>query len=105
MKDWIAKSCLIDCTDSNALGIGFIVDQDGYIATCAHLICKNRKSLGKQLSATVISRIPVILGDGARYEATPYHVDLAIDLAIIKIEAKNKLPFFQLEPYENLEEF
>lgn len=60
-------------------GSGVILTEDGYIATCAHVV-NGAKSL------------TVTLNDDVSYEASIVGVDTRNDLAIIKIEAENLVP-------------
>ena len=62
------------------LGSGFIVDPQGYIVTNNHVVSKAEK-------------ITVILQDNSRIEAKIVGRDEKTDLALIKIDAKEKLPF------------
>ena len=62
------------------LGSGFIVDPQGYIVTNNHVVSKAEK-------------ITVILQDNSRHEAKIIGRDEKTDLALIKIDAKEKLPF------------
>ncbi len=58
-------------------GTGFIVDGDGYILTNAHVVEGSSSS------------ITVDLYDGSDYSGTVLWSDSTLDLAIVKIEAKN----------------
>src|SRR4051794_13827949 len=62
------------------LGSGFIIDPQGYIVTNNHVVSKAEK-------------ITVILRDNSRHEATIVGRDEKTDLALLKIDAKEKLPF------------
>jgi serine protease Do len=62
------------------LGSGFIVDPQGYIVTNNHVVSKAEK-------------ITVILQDNSRHEAKIIGRDEKTDLALIKIDVKEKLPF------------
>ena len=62
------------------LGSGFIVDPQGYIVTNNHVVSKAEK-------------ITVILQDNSRHEAKVVGRDEKTDLALIKIDTKEKLPF------------
>ncbi|MSQ94109.1 MAG: trypsin-like serine protease [Gemmataceae bacterium] len=61
------------------LGTGFVISEDGLIATNLHVIGDARP-------------ITVQLSDGSKHEATAVHAsDRKLDLAIVKIDAKRKL--------------
>jgi serine protease Do len=62
------------------LGSGFIVHEDGYIITNAHVV-ESAKN------------IKVMLGDSQEYQATVVSADQNKDLAVLTIETKDKLPF------------
>jgi serine protease Do len=63
-----------------ALGSGFIIDASGYIATNNHVVGNSDK-------------ITVILQDNSRLPAKIIGRDEKTDLALLKIDAKDKLPF------------
>lgn len=65
------------------LGSGFIVDASGVVVTNQHVI----KSA---------HRIVVQLADGRQFRATRAREDAAMDLAVLKIEAKGPLPAARL---------
>jgi serine protease Do len=67
-------------TEMQAMGSGFIVHSDGYIVTNNHVI----RGAGE---------ITVILQDGTRYTATLKGRDPKTDLALLKIEASEELPY------------
>jgi serine protease Do len=62
-----------------ALGSGFIVDEDGYIMTNNHVVIDS-------------DEIHVKLSDGIEFPATIVGIDPKTDLALLKINAKKKLP-------------
>ncbi len=64
---------------SHSLGSGAIFTSDGYVFTNAHVV--NRAA-----------RIKVRLMDGSTYDAQLVNVDVANDLAVLKIEADRPLP-------------
>jgi serine protease Do len=66
--------------EAMALGSGFIIDPAGYIVTNNHV-------------AGNAAKITVILQDNSRHPAKVIGRDEKTDLALIKIEAKQKLPF------------
>lgn len=65
--------------EAEGSGSGVILTEDGYIATCAHVVD----------SATSIK---VTLNDDTQYDAKLIGTDTRNDIAIIKIEAKNLTP-------------
>jgi len=66
--------------EAMALGSGFIIDPGGYIVTNNHVAGNSAK-------------ITVILQDNSRHPAKVIGRDEKTDLALIKIDAKEKLPF------------
>ncbi|KAL2092441.1 hypothetical protein ACEWY4_012239 [Coilia grayii] len=64
-------------------GSGFVVSEDGYIVTNAHVLSNKQ-------------RIKVELQNGIQYEATVKDVDPKIDIALIKIEAERPLSVLML---------
>lgn len=72
-------------TDEETLGSGVIVDARGYIITCYHLI-KDYATV----NVTVFSSVRQI------YKANVVDVDIANDLAVLKIESDRPLPAAKL---------
>jgi len=72
-----------------SLGSGVIIDPDGYIITNEHVILKT-------------SQITVTLADKREFEAKLVGADPKSDLAVIKIEAKEPLPFVQMGKSDDL---
>ncbi len=72
-------------TDEETLGSGVIVDARGYILTCYHLI-KDYATV----NVTVFSSVRRI------YKANVVDVDIANDLAVLKIESDRPLPAAKL---------
>lgn len=72
-------------TDKETLGSGVIVDARGYIITCYHLI-KDYAAV----NVTVFSSVRRI------YKANVVDVDIANDLAVLKIESDRPLPVAKL---------
>ncbi|KAJ8380031.1 hypothetical protein SKAU_G00008090 [Synaphobranchus kaupii] len=64
-------------------GSGFIVSEEGWIVTNAHVLSNKQ-------------RINVELKSGAQHEATVKDVDQKLDIALIKIESNNHLPVLLL---------
>ncbi|XP_026882979.2 LOW QUALITY PROTEIN: serine protease HTRA1 [Electrophorus electricus] len=64
-------------------GSGFIVSEDGWIVTNAHVLSNKQ-------------RIKVELKDGAHYDATIRDVDQKLDIALIKIDSEDRLPVLLL---------
>ena len=62
------------------MGSGFIIDQDGYVVTNDHVIGKADK-------------ITVTMTNGKKFDAELIGRDSKTDLALLKIDAKEKLPF------------
>lgn len=71
--------CTYDRTSGYALGSGFVLSADGYIATNHHVI-------------EDADNITVQFYDGTEYEAELIGSDSATDLAVLRIEAKNLVP-------------
>lgn len=72
-------------TDEETLGSGVIIDARGYILTCYHLI-KDYATI----NVTVFSSVRQI------YKANVVDVDIANDLAVLKIESDRPLPVAKL---------
>jgi serine protease Do len=68
---------------SQSLGSGVIVDEDGWIVTNWHVVQR-------------ASKINVTLADGTRYEAQYVSGDEKNDLALVKVQAKQPLPYVQI---------
>ena len=73
--------------EATSLGSGFIISPDGYVVTNNHVIS------GGQARA-VVGEITVTLPDRKEYKARIVGRDVASDLALLKIEARN-LPFVE----------
>jgi len=63
-----------------ALGSGFIIDPSGYVVTNNHVVGNSEK-------------ITVIFQDNSRHQAKVVGRDEKTDIALLKIDAKDKLPF------------
>ncbi|XP_037387285.1 serine protease HTRA1 isoform X2 [Pygocentrus nattereri] len=64
-------------------GSGFIVSEDGWIVTNAHVLSNKQ-------------RIKVELSNGVHYDATIKDVDQKLDIALIKIDSEEPLPVLML---------
>jgi len=71
-----------------AAGAGFIIDAEGTIVTNNHVVAE-------------ADRIEVTLNNGRKYEASLIGRDPATDLAVIKIEADEPLPFVAFGDSDN----
>ncbi len=69
-----------------SLGSGFIISPDGYVVTNNHVVAPAR-------SNAVVESITVTLADRTEYEAELIGRDQASDLALLKINADQPLPF------------
>jgi len=65
-------------------GTGFIISQDGYIVTNKHVVVDEQ------------AEYTVLMNDGTKYGAKILARDQINDLAVLKIEAKKKLPTVEL---------
>lgn len=75
-----------------AQGTGFIISQDGYILTNNHIV-GNAKD----------DKVTVRLSNGKKYEAQVKGADPESDVAVIKIEPDEDLPFIELADSDQLE--
>jgi serine protease Do len=66
-----------------AVGSGFIISADGHVVTNNHVI-------------ELADEIEVIMDDGSRHQATVKGRDAKTDLALLKIETDNPLPYVEL---------
>lgn len=64
-------------SESSGVGTGFIVDTNGIIVTNQHVVSDNPKNIN------------VTLKDGTSYDAKVIYTSTTVDLAVIKIDAKN----------------
>lgn len=71
--------CTFDKSSGYALGSGFVLSEDGYIATNHHVI-------------EDADKITVQFYDGTEYEATLIGSDSVTDLAVLRIEAEGLVP-------------
>jgi len=65
------------------LGSGFVVHEDGFIVTNAHVV-------------EAVKRIKVVFSDGREFQAEIISVDANKDLAVLAIKAGAELPFIEL---------
>lgn len=73
------------------IGCGTIIDADGTILTCAHVV-----SFFQASSYFTKQKIGVTLQDGRMYEGTVVNIDRHSDIAIVKINSKTPLPTAKL---------
>ena len=71
------------------LGSGFVVHEDGYIVTNAHVV-------------EGVKRIKVVFSDGREFQAEVVSIDTTKDLAVLRIQAGEKLPFIELGRSDDL---
>lgn len=78
-------------TIGKSIGSGTIIDPDGTILTCAHVVVDfhglNDSSKGK---------VDVTLQDGRSFQGTVLNADLHSDIAIVKIKSSTSLPTAKL---------
>ena len=70
---------------AEAVGSGFVVSHDGYIVTNNHVISLDREGQADEVT--------VKLSDGKQYKARIVGRDPESDIALLKIDAGNALPF------------
>ncbi len=71
------------------LGSGVVIDEQGHILTNAHVVAR-------------ASRIQVTLADGREFDATLIGADPKNDVAVLKIESEQKLPWIEMGSSEDL---
>jgi serine protease Do len=71
---------------AQSLGSGFIISADGYIVTNNHVVAPGRQG-------AVVESITVTLPDKREFKARLVGRDLVSDLAVLKIDAGQTLPF------------
>ena len=71
------------------LGSGFVVHEDGFIVTNAHVV-------------ESVKRIKVVFSDGREFQARVVSADTSKDLAVLRIDAGGKLPFIELGRSDDL---
>ena len=67
----------------NGVGSGFVISADGYVVTNNHVVER-------------ASEIEVVLQDGERYSASVVGLDPKTDLALLKVDTDDTLPFVAL---------
>jgi len=65
---------------AQSLGSGVIIDAEGHVLTNEHVVAR-------------ASRIRVALGDGREFDATPIGTDPKNDLAVLRVETEEELPW------------
>ncbi|XP_024965317.1 putative protease Do-like 14 [Cynara cardunculus var. scolymus] len=75
----------------NSIGSGTIIDDDGTILTCAHVVVDFQG-----FSSSSKGKVEVTLQDGRSFEGTVVNADLHADIAIVKIKSKTPLPTAKL---------
>ncbi|XP_019187523.1 PREDICTED: putative protease Do-like 14 isoform X2 [Ipomoea nil] len=78
-------------TVGKSIGSGTIIDADGTILTCAHVVVDFQG-----LSPSSKGKIDVTLQDGRTFEGIVENADLHSDIAIVKIKSKTPLPCAKL---------
>ncbi|WP_339689194.1 Do family serine endopeptidase [uncultured Parasphingorhabdus sp.] len=72
--------------EAQSLGSGFIISADGYVVTNNHVVAPGNRN-------ATIESITVIMPDRTEYDAELVGRDAASDIAVLKIKAKQPLPF------------
>ncbi|KAK6143926.1 hypothetical protein DH2020_024274 [Rehmannia glutinosa] len=78
-------------TVGKSIGSGTIIDEDGTILTCAHVVVDFQG-----LRSSSKGKVEVTLQDGRSFEGTVVNADLHSDIAIVKIKSKTPLPAAKL---------
>ncbi|KAJ9180250.1 hypothetical protein P3X46_008519 [Hevea brasiliensis] len=78
-------------TTGKSIGSGTIIDSDGTILTCAHVVVDFQGMRGSSKG-----KVDVTLQDGRTFEGTVVNADLHSDIAIVKIKSKTPLPTAKL---------
>ncbi|KAA8545150.1 hypothetical protein F0562_019961 [Nyssa sinensis] len=74
-----------------SIGSGTIIDSDGTILTCAHVVLDFQG-----FSSSSKGKVDVTLQDGRTFEGTVVNADLHSDIAIVRIKSKTPLPTAKL---------
>ncbi|MPY73939.1 MAG: Do family serine endopeptidase [Alphaproteobacteria bacterium] len=80
----------VPAPETSALGSGFIIDPEGYVVTNNHVI-------------DAAKEIKLILADGREFKAKRVGSDAATDLALLKVDAKEPLPYLHWGSSEKME--
>lgn len=78
-------------TTGKSIGSGTIIDADGTILTCAHVVVDFQS-----LRQSSKGRVDVTLQDGRTFEGVVLNADLQSDIALVKINSKTPLPTAKL---------
>ncbi|KAK9291419.1 hypothetical protein L1049_019366 [Liquidambar formosana] len=78
-------------TLGKSTGSGTIINSDGTILTCAHVVVGS-----KGYKPTSKGKVEVTLQDGRTFEGMVVNADLHSDIAIVKIKSKTPLPMAKL---------
>ncbi|PHU17195.1 hypothetical protein BC332_12890 [Capsicum chinense] len=73
-----------------SIGSGTIIDADGTILTCAHVVDFQGLSISSK------GKVDVTMQDGRVFEGTVVNADLHSDIAIVKIKSRTPLPTAKL---------
>ena len=73
--------------EAQSLGSGFIISADGYVVTNNHVVAPGGRGTVEQITVT--------MPDGTEYDAKLVGADAQSDLAVLKIEARQALPFVE----------
>ncbi|KAK4273444.1 hypothetical protein QN277_021846 [Acacia crassicarpa] len=74
-------------TTGKSIGSGTLIDKDGTILTCAHVVVDFQG-----LRSSSIRKVDVTLQDGRTFEGRVVNADLHSDIALVKINSKTPLP-------------
>ncbi|XP_010524872.1 PREDICTED: putative protease Do-like 14 [Tarenaya hassleriana] len=78
-------------TSGKSIGSGTIIDADGTILTCAHVVVDFQG-----IRQSTKGRVDVTLQDGRMFEGMVVNADLQSDIALVKIKSKTPLPTAKL---------
>ncbi|XP_050280758.1 putative protease Do-like 14, partial [Quercus robur] len=84
---WVAHGLGFYGITNQRIGSGTIIDEDGTILTCAHVV-NDIQGMG----GAVKGKVCVTLQDGQAFVGTIVSADLPSDVAIVKIHSKSPLP-------------